>query len=279
MTKKFRNGVVVMGLMLAGTITACGQEQAEENVIRFVKNPDPAPPLTLKDLDGKPLSLEEAKGKIVLLNFWATWCGPCRAEIPDLIELQKKYKDHLEIIALATDEDDAEEVKEFVAKTRINYRVALDTDAVSAAYGGIPALPTSFVIDPQGRVVEKHVGLDDPSIYELEVRALLGQPIDAKVEYFEDTGQVFLTNAKRATELPGVNLDKLTPEQKKAALRKLNTEKCTCGCELTVAQCRINDSGCDTSKSLAAKIVSEISHGVPKARKTPVEAIHAKPKR
>jgi thiol-disulfide isomerase/thioredoxin len=232
---------------------------ARQEVIQFVKNPEPAPAFAVKDLDGKPLSLAESKGKVVLLNFWATWCGPCRAEIPDLIELQKEFKDKLEIIALATDEDDAEEVKKFVAKKGINYRVGMDEDKVSEEYGGVPALPTSFVIDPQGRVVEKHVGLNDPSLYELEVRALLGQQVNAKVEYFEDTGQVFLANAKRATELPGVDLSKLTPEQKKLALHRLNAEECTCGCKLTLAQCRINDSECDTSQSLAAKIVSEIS--------------------
>src|SRR5215468_9563537 len=77
------------------------QEQADEGtLIRFVKNPDPAPALEIKDLNGKPIVLDEDKGKIVLLNFWATWCGPCRAEIPDLIELQKKYKGQLDIIAL-----------------------------------------------------------------------------------------------------------------------------------------------------------------------------------
>src|SRR5690242_9079490 len=123
---------------------AGAQNQA---IIRFVKNPDPAPSFEMKDLEGKPISLEEAKGKIVLLNFWATWCGPCRAEVPDLIELQEKYKDNLEIIALATEEDDASEVQQFVKKAGINYRVGMATDALAAKFGGIPALPTSFVIE------------------------------------------------------------------------------------------------------------------------------------
>lgn len=245
---------------------AAGQQQ---EVIRFVKNPDPAPPLEMKDLQGKPISLEEAKGKIVLLNFWATWCGPCRAEIPDLIELQKEYKDNLEIIALATEEDDPAEVEKFVKKSGINYRVGMATDAIAAKYGGIPALPTSFMIDPQGRVVQKHVGLNDPTIYELEVRALLNQPVDAKVEYFEDTGEVFLSHADRATELPGVNLAKLTAEQKKAALKKLNAETCNCGCALTLAQCRINDTECEVSQQQAAKIVRQISGGKKINKKAP----------
>lgn len=255
--------LAVVSLVLGGTAPTPGHSQDQEGpaVLRFVKNPDAAPAFALQDLDGKPLGLDEAKGKVVLLNFWATWCGPCRAEIPDLIELQKKYKDQLEIIGLATDEDDADEVKQFVEKEGINYRVAMGTDALRAKYGGIPALPTSFVIDPQGRIVQKHVGLNDPAIYDLEVRALLGQPVDAKVEYFEDRGQIFLAHADRATELPGVEMGKLTPAQKKVALRRFNSTKCTCGCQMTLAECRINDSGCDVSKAMTAKIVSEIVAG------------------
>jgi thiol-disulfide isomerase/thioredoxin len=234
--------------------------QQEENLIRFVKNPDAAPALDVNDLDGKPISLDQTKGKIVLLNFWATWCGPCRAEIPDLIELQSKYKDKLAIIALATDEDEPDEVKKFAQKHGINYRIGMATDPLRAKYGGIPALPTSFIIDPEGRVVQKHIGLNDPSIYELEVRALLGLPFDGKVEYFEDKGQVFLKNADKATELPGVDMSKLTAAQKTVALRRFNSESCTCGCQMTLAQCRINDTGCGISKDLTAKIVSELSH-------------------
>src|SRR6266700_4202695 len=218
------------------------QDAPDANVIRFVKNPDAAPAFQLNDLNGKPISLAEAKGKIVLLNFWATWCGPCRAEIPDLVDLQKRYADKFEIIALVTDEDDPDEVRRFVLQSGINYRVAMSSDEVRRDYGGIAALPTSFVIDPQGRIVQKHVGLNDPSIYELEVRAMLGQPVDARVEYFEDNGQIFLKNAERATELPGVDFSKLNAKQKSIALRRMNAESCNCGCKLTLAQCRINDS-------------------------------------
>jgi thiol-disulfide isomerase/thioredoxin len=236
------------------------QDTAEENVVRFVKNPDAAPPFELKDLDGKPVSLADAKGKIVLLNFWATWCGPCRAEIPDLVDLQKRYADELEIIALATDEDDPDQVRRFVLQSGINYRVAMTSDEVRRDYGGIAALPTSFVIDAQGRIVQKHVGLNDPAIYELEVKAMLGQPVGAKVEYFQDNGQILLKNAARATELPGVDFSKLSTKQRAVALRLLNAESCNCGCTLTLAQCRINDSACRVSMALAAKVVSEVAH-------------------
>lgn len=245
------------------------QDSPPGNVIRFVKNPDAAPAFQLNDLDGKPLSLAEAKGKIVLLNFWATWCGPCRAEIPDLVDLQKRYADKFEIIALATDEDDPDEVRRFVLQSGINYRVAMISDDIRRSYGGIAALPTSFVIDAQGRIVQKHVGLNDPAIYELEVKAMLGQPVDAKVEYFEDNGQVLLKNAERATELPGVDFSKLTAQQKSVALRRMNAQSCDCGCGLTLAQCRINDSACHVSLGLAKKIVAQIGNSSAPSPVTP----------
>src|SRR5713101_228402 len=267
--REFSCIAALAALLVAG----CGRTQAahaaavsqaqpaqEANVIQFVKNPGAAPGFQLNDLDGKPLSLGAAKGKIVLLNFWATWCGPCRAEIPDLVDLQKRYADKLEIIALATDEDDADEVRRFVLESGINYRVAMISEEVRRDYGGIAALPTSFVIDAQGRIVQKHVGLNDPTIYELEVKAILGEPIHAKVEYFEDNGQIFLKNAERATELPGVDFSKLSAKQKSVALRRMNAEFCDCGCKLTLAQCRINDSACRVSLALTAKVVSQVAH-------------------
>jgi thiol-disulfide isomerase/thioredoxin len=237
------------------------------NVIRFVRNPDAAPEIKLNTLDGKPLTLASLRGKVVLLNFWATWCGPCRAEIPDLIALQEKYKDRLQIVGLTVDEDDAAVIKQAAAKAHINYPVAMSTTEVRVKYGGIAALPTSFVLDTQGRVVQKHEGLRDPLLYETEIRALLGMPVDARVETFEDTGQVFLAHADRADELPGVELTKLTPEQKQAALHKFNAEGCTCGCKFTLAQCRIYDRDCSVSKARTEKIIAELTGGA--AHKAP----------
>jgi len=275
----FRAKSVWLTCLLAGASAGCGRTQTthadgahekqpaqDAEPIRFVKNPDAAPDFQLNDLDGKPVSLDEAKGKVVLLNFWATWCGPCRAEIPDLVDLQKRYADKLEIIALATEEDDADQVRRFVLRSGINYRVAMAPDDLVRAYGGIAALPTSFVIDAQGRVVQKHIGLNDPTLYERELKAMLGMQVDAKVEYFEDNGQVFLKNAQRATELPGVDFSKLSAAQKTAALRQLNAKSCDCGCGLTLAQCRINDSACRVSLALAGQVVQQISGGGTKGK-------------
>jgi thiol-disulfide isomerase/thioredoxin len=232
------------------------QQQQQQLVIRFVRNPDPAPDLRTKDVNGKELSLEAYKGKVVLLNFWATWCGPCRSEIASLMQIQEAYKDRLQIIGMDVD-DDEEQLRAFVKAQGINYPVAMTSDQVRMAYGGIGALPTLFVINQDSKVVQKHVGLFNPALYEIEARALLNMPVPARVETFEDTGEVFLEHADRATMLPGVDTSKLTPEQRMAALHKLNAEACDCGCKYTLAQCRIYDPACDKSRERAAAIVKE----------------------
>jgi thiol-disulfide isomerase/thioredoxin len=236
------------------------QEQGQtQPTVYFVRNPDPAPEFQLSGLDGKPISLAAARGKIILLNFWASWCGPCRAEVPDLVELQERYKDRLQVIGLIVDDDDMDAIHQFVKNFGINYPVGVAPVELRVQYGGIPALPTSFVLDTQGRVVQKHVGLRDPALYETEIRALLSLPTGFKVETFEDTGEIFLKHADRANELPGVDFSKLTAEQRKIALHRFNAESCNCGCTLTLAQCRINDTACPVSKALTAKIIGELT--------------------
>jgi thiol-disulfide isomerase/thioredoxin len=230
-------------------------------VIRFIRDPDPAPEFAVKGIDGATVNLAEAHGKVVLLNFWATWCGPCRMEVPDLVELQKKYQNRLQVIGLVIDDADEDAVRKFANRYSINYPVAMATDEMRFQFGGVPALPTSFIIDAQGRVVQKHIGLRDPELYEMEVRALLGLPVSARMETFEDTGEIFLKHANRASELPGVDMTQLTPAQKTVALHRMNEETCTCGCQYTLAQCRIYDSACRVSRERTAKIVAECANG------------------
>jgi thiol-disulfide isomerase/thioredoxin len=248
--------LVFLAPALAGAQAAPPQDS--EPVVRLVRNPDPAPDFKLTGLDGKPLTIAALQGKVVFLNFWATWCGPCRAEIPDLIALQNRYQGRLQIIGLNVDDEEAD-IQKYVDETGINYPVAMTPNDVRIQFGGIPALPTSFVLDTAGRVVQKHVGLWNPAVYETEIRALLGMPIMARVETFEDKGEVFLAHADRATELPGVDLSKLTPEQKKIVLHRFNADTCTCGCKFTLAQCRIWDSACGVSKAATEKIIAEVS--------------------
>jgi len=232
-----------------------------ENVIRFVSNPLPAPAFLLTDLDGNPVSTSQWKGKVVILDFWATWCPPCQAEIPMLVDLQNRYKDRLLIVGVSVDDSPAEDVKQFVKQSGMNYPVVMADRQLVQEYGGVPALPTSFVINEDTKVVQKHVGLFPETMYDQEVRALLNLPIEARVETFEDRGQIFLRNASLATELPGVNFKGLTEAQKKLALRELNTQTCKCGCGLTLAQCRIVDSPCQVSKKLANAVVQKIRSG------------------
>jgi thiol-disulfide isomerase/thioredoxin len=264
----------VTSLLLCFFPSLVSAQESQQPTIRFVRNPDPAPDFKLAGLDGKAVTLAGSKGKVILLNFWATWCGPCRAEVPDLVELQNKYKDRLQILGLVVDDDDQDAIKKFVERFSINYPVAVATNEIRLQYGGIPALPTSFVLDSEGRVVQKHEGLRDPVLYETEIRSLLGLPIgNVKVKTFEDAGEIFLKHADRASELPGVDLSKLTPEQKIVALHKFNAESCTCGCNFTLAQCRIYDRDCKISKAAIEKIVAAITaHAAPVATPAPPQS-------
>ena len=246
-----------------------GDASSEERIVRFASNPQPVPPFLVTDLDGNPVSTAAWKGKVVFVNFWATWCPPCRAEIPVLIDLANRYKDRLQIVGVSLDDDDPQDVKKFAAHFGINYPIVMASREMVAEYGGVPALPTLFVVNTDGNVVQKHEGLYSQELYETEVRLLLGLPADAKVETFEDRGQIFLKNAALATELPDVDFTSLAPDQKKAALKRLNSETCDCGCRLTLAQCRINDTSCPVSKKLAANVVKEVVGGTTSPTATP----------
>jgi thiol-disulfide isomerase/thioredoxin len=259
-TLKHRFSRALVGLVSALVLGPfAGSCLAQLPVIRFVRDPDPAPEFNFKDFSGKELNLEASRGKVILLNFWATWCGPCRAEIPELIALQNRYKDRLQIIGLVVDDDDEKGIRSVIESEGINYPIALADSDTRFAYGGIAALPTVFVINSDGRVVQKHIGLFDPALYETEVRVLLGLPVAAKVETFQDEGDIFLKHADRAKMLPGVDMTKLSPEKRDAALHKFNAESCTCGCKYTLAQCRIYDPGCQTSEKRTAEIIKELA--------------------
>ncbi len=242
----------------SAAVPAARPADANQPVIRFVRNPETAPPLQATDLLGKPVNKDNWGGKVVLVNFWATWCPPCREEIPELIELKREFGDKMQIVGISEDDDPPASVIKFAHAKGMTYPIVMATPELIEAYGGVPALPTSFLIDTQGRVVQKHSGLYPIENYQREIRSLLGMPTDAHVETFVDLGQVFLKNAANATELPGVSFKGLTPEQKKVALRRLNSENCTCGCKLTLSECRVNDTECPSSGKLAAQVVKEV---------------------
>jgi peroxiredoxin len=133
-----------------------------------------APEWSLTDMNGKTVRSTDFKGKVVILDFWATWCGPCRAEIPNFIALQKQYeKQGLVVVGVSVDEDGPDAVKPFAQKLGMNYPVVLADEKTREAFGGLEAVPTTFVIDREGRIVKEHVGFADKDEFQNEIKPLL----------------------------------------------------------------------------------------------------------
>ena len=227
--------------------------------LRFVDAPADVPDLRMETLDGETVSMADQRGKVVLVNFWATWCGPCREEIPYLVRLAERYPDHLTVIGVSEDHGSSDAVAAFAAQYGVNYPIVMSTPEIKRAFPGVFALPTSFVVDPEGRMVESHVGLISPVILEQETRYLASLTHDATIETAPPNDQIRLANAAQATEIPGVDLSVLTPEQREEVLRRVNEEGCPCGCSLTLAQCRINDSSCGISPPIVEQLVAEVA--------------------
>ena len=134
----------------------------------------PAPEFSLKDSSGKMFKLSDYKGKVVLLNFWATWCRPCKLEMPWFAEFEKNYKDKgFAVIGVAMDDEGWDVVKPFLLNNKVTYRIAVGDEALATKYGGVEAMPTSFVIDRQGRIVAMHVGLVSKKDYQDDIEKLL----------------------------------------------------------------------------------------------------------
>lgn len=228
-------------------------------VVQLLKAPVEVAPFTVTDLKGRAINSADLRGKVVIVNFWATWCPPCRAEIPDLIKLQNKYRDQVVILGISEDEGPVGEVEAFVAEQKMNYPVALTTPALRKIFRGVTALPTTFVLDRDGKIVQKHVGLLNAQMTELETQVLSGLTVNARVERVEDTDRARLVNAAQATEIPGVDLKPLTPAKRTAAIKAMNADDCTCGCGLTLAECRINDPDCPVSLPLAQALAKKFA--------------------
>jgi peroxiredoxin len=133
-----------------------------------------APAWQLQDVDGKTIRSSDFKGKVVILDFWATWCGPCRMELQGFIELQKKYeKQGLTVIGVSVDQISPDEVKKFAQQSGVNYPVVLADAKATQDFGGIEAIPTTFVIDREGRIVKQHLGFTEKEEFEKEIKPLL----------------------------------------------------------------------------------------------------------
>jgi len=145
--------------------------------VKPAKDRKVAPDFNLKDANGQAVKLSDYKGKVVLLNFWATWCGPCKVEIPWFADFEQRYRDKgFAVLGVAMDDEGWEVVKPYSEKAKINYRLVIGNDQLAELYGGVESLPTSFIVDKEGRVAKAHVGLVSKSDYENEIKELLGLP-------------------------------------------------------------------------------------------------------
>jgi thiol-disulfide isomerase/thioredoxin len=135
-----------------------------------------APDFTLNDSIGKPVTLSEFRGQVVLVNFWATWCAPCRVEIPLLVGFQQAYRDRgFVVLGIALDEDGWNVVRPYADAKEINYRVMVADDKISDVFGGLKAVPTTVIIDKYGRIAATHIGLCQKSEYEADIKAVLNE--------------------------------------------------------------------------------------------------------
>jgi peroxiredoxin len=165
-------------LLLSLFATLCSSALAESKVppapetISLVNQTAPA--WTLKNLEGKAVSFAQFKGKVVVIDFWATWCGPCLTEIPGYIELQNKYgKDGLVIIGISLDSIKAKEVAKFAKKKGMNYTLVMADDAIMETFGNFTMIPTTFLINREGRIVHQKSGQWDHAEYEALVKKAL----------------------------------------------------------------------------------------------------------
>jgi len=133
-----------------------------------------APAWQLRDLEGRWVSSDQFKGKVVVLDFWATWCGPCRQEIPGYVDLQKKYADDgLVVIGVSLDEGGPSVVKAFVQKLGVSYLILMSDDQIGRAFGGLQAIPTTFIIDRDGIIRDRKVGAVSAATFAARVRKYL----------------------------------------------------------------------------------------------------------
>jgi peroxiredoxin len=176
-----RLSVTVFSALLALlALSACSSGVKAAEPVKAEKDRHAAPDFLLKDSDGKTVHLSDYKGKVVLLDFFATWCGPCKIEIPWFMEFERKNKDRgFSVLGVSMDDEGWEVVKPFLQNLGVNYRVVIGNDSTAQSYGGVDALPTSFLIDREGRIAAVHVGLAGRKDFEDGIEKLLQTPVPA----------------------------------------------------------------------------------------------------
>jgi peroxiredoxin len=167
---------VLLGLGAEGCISQNFSDDGNEPVRPATKR-NQAPDFQVKDANGQTFRLSDYKGKVVLLNFWATWCGPCKREIPWFTEFERTYKDRgFAVVGVALDDDGWEAVRPFLTAHQMNYRVAVGNMEIERLYSGgagIESVPTTFLIDREGKIARTHVGLVNKGNYQNELEELL----------------------------------------------------------------------------------------------------------
>jgi thiol-disulfide isomerase/thioredoxin len=260
--------LLALGLAAAATpLVAAAQQPQRLPEYFLIKNPAPAPALTVTTLDGRRLTLAALRGKVVLLNFWATWCGPCRMEIPEFEQLQRIYAGKIQIVGLSVDELPSSAVHAAAVKLHINYPVALASTALQTRFGPISTIPVTWVIDRAGNVVQVNHGANPYAVFDTEIRAVLGLPTAVKVAYIDRSAlraaQLSPWGKVGTLSIPGLTADlqSLTPAQRQRALAALNNVACTCGCQWSLATCRTQDPSCGFSLPEARQLIAAIKAG------------------
>ncbi len=170
------SAAICTALLLGSVFSGCSSSPPGVSAasVKADKERKPAPDFALKDADGKVVHLSDYRGKVVLLDFWATWCGPCKIEIPWFMQMERQNKDRgFEVVGVAMDDEGWEAVKPFISQLGVNYRVVIGNDTTAQMYGGVDALPTTFLIDRAGRIAAVHIGLTSKKDFEDGVEQLL----------------------------------------------------------------------------------------------------------
>lgn len=252
-------GKLALAVAVLSAALMAQSPQSQPEVYLF-KTPRTVPNLSVTTLDGQHLSLAALRGKVVLLNFWATWCGPCRMEIPEFEKLQRQYAGRVQVVGLSVDELPAAMVAKKAVALGINYPVALASPAVQKRFGPVNSIPVTWVIDQHGMLQQRNHGANPYVVFNTEVRTLLGLPTKikvARIDALSPDGKVGTIN------IPGIAaaLKALTPAQRGIALAKLNEQSCTCGCEWSLATCRVKDPSCGYSLPQAMQLIAAIKAG------------------
>lgn len=202
MSPAYRNSIALLALLFLAIFTSCsGSHSSSSEAKSSAKahaDRKAAPGFTLTDSNGSKVQLADYRGKAVLLNFWATWCGPCQVEIPWFKEFEQQYKSKgFAVLGVSMDEDGWTAVKPYIAEHKLNYRILLGDDSVSQLYGGLDALPTTFMIDRDGKFAfTPHVGLIDKSEYVSEIQSLIDERPESVSSHMRVPATLLLGAAK-----------------------------------------------------------------------------------